>query len=380
MAEENCLFKQGFFYILVRPIRGPGMRRTDKTLLEQMQICDVEILRRMQLLDINTETLNQLASHKLLIEENIDAIVDEFYEKQLEIDEISMLIGDADTLLRLRNAQRKYVIELFSGAYDSEYVNNRLRIGLVHKRIGVEPKLYLSSVKTLKELIIKALKRNINNNEVLQVTLDALDKLLYFDITLVFDSYIDSLVGDIKTAKRKTEEYAKSLEDKVAERTKQLEEQAKLDPLTNIYNRRAMQDVLKRELATAKRRETKLSIIYFDIDHFKDINDTFGHLKGDEVLKYIGQSLFNSVREVDVPCRFGGDEFCIILPECNIKNAKAICEKILNKFAEKYPEFSLSVGIAETGTENYVDGDVLIKNADDKMYIAKKEKGFKICA
>ena len=356
------------------------MRRTEKTLLEQMQICDVEILRRMQLLDINTETLNQLASHKLLIEENIDAIVDEFYEKQLEIDEISMLIGDADTLLRLRNAQRKYVIELFSGAYDSEYVNNRLRIGLVHKRIGVEPKLYLSSVKTLKELIIKALKRNINNNEVLEAALDALDKLLYFDITLVFDTYIDSLVGDIKTAKRKTEEYAKSLEDKVAERTKQLEEQAKLDPLTNIYNRRAMQDVLRRELATAKRRQTKLSIIYFDVDHFKDINDKYGHIEGDEVLKYIGQSLFNSVREVDVPCRFGGDEFCIILPECNIKNAKVICEKIIKKFTDRYPEFSLSVGIAETGTENYVDGDVLIKNADDMMYRAKREKGFKICA
>ncbi len=137
------------------------MRRTDKTLLEQMEISDVEILRRLELLSLNKEALNLLVSNKLIIEENIDVIVDEFYEKQTEIDEISLLIGDADTLRRLRTAQRKYVIDLFSGNYDSEYINNRLRIGLVHKRIGVEPKLYLSAVRSLKEIITKTLKNTV---------------------------------------------------------------------------------------------------------------------------------------------------------------------------------------------------------------------------
>ena len=137
------------------------MRHTDTSLLEQMQISDVEIASRMDLLDLKKDALNMLSNHKLLIEDNIDIIVDEFYDKQTDIDEISLLIGDADTLMRLRNAQRKYVIDLFSGNYDSEYVNNRLRIGMVHKRIGVEPKLYLSAVKTLKELIVKVLKKNI---------------------------------------------------------------------------------------------------------------------------------------------------------------------------------------------------------------------------
>jgi diguanylate cyclase (GGDEF)-like protein len=355
------------------------MKRTDTTLLEQMQISDVEIAGRMELLGLTQKSLDLLSSHKLLIEHNIDIIVDEFYEKQTEIDEISLLIGDADTLYRLRNAQRKYVVDLFSGNYDSEYVNNRLRIGMVHKRIGVEPKLYLSAVKTLKELIVEILRRNISNKEICDSTLDVLDKLFYFDITLVFDTYIDSLVGEIESAKRKTEAYAKSLEEKVAERTKQLEEQTKLDPLTNIYNQRAMQDMLRRELALARRREKELSLGYFDVDGFKEINDKEGHIKGGEVLRFIGQVLLNSIREIDIACRYGGDEFCLILPDCDKSNAKEIFCEVTGKFKEKYPDYSLSIGISSVLPGETLEASSLIKKADEKMYLAKKEKGSHIC-
>ena len=343
-----------------------------------MKISDVEILHRMELLNLSKEELNILSSHKIIIEDNIDVIVDEFYEKQTEIDDISLLIGDADTLRRLRSAQRKYVMDLFSGNYDSEYVNNRLRIGMVHKRIGVEPKLYLSAVRTLKYVVTKTLKRIITKNDILERTLNAMDKLLYFDITLVFDTYIDCLVGEIENAKNRTEVYAKSLEEKVAERTQQLEEQAQKDPLTNLYNQRAMQDLLRRDLAGSKRRQAKLSLVYFDVDKFKDINDTLGHIKGDEVLKNIGQAILNNIRYTDVPCRYGGDEFCIILPECGTDEAKVICEKIIKEFSDRYPEYSLSIGIADTGLDDYIDGDELIKRADKNMYLAKKESGFQI--
>lgn len=356
------------------------MKRTDTTLLEQMQISDVEIANRMALLGLDQESLGLLASHKLVIEDNLDEIVEEFYERQTEVEEISLLIGDADTLVRLRNAQRKYVVDLFSGNYDSEYVNNRLRIGMVHKRIGVEPKLYLSAVSTLKQLIVSILKRSVRSQEVYDKTIVALDNLFYFDTTLVFDTYIDSLVGEIESAKRKTEVYAKSLEEKVADRTRQLEEQAKLDPLTNLYNQRAMQDVLRRELSVVKRRESTLSLVYLDVDNFKEINDTQGHIKGDEVLKVIGLSLLQSIREVDVACRYGGDEFCLILPECDVENAKVISAKVINEFAEKYPDYSLSIGISTVAPGSAVDSETLIKNADRNMYRAKKEKGSFVCA
>ncbi|WP_286235401.1 GGDEF domain-containing protein [Thalassotalea sediminis] len=354
-------------------------RRTDTTLLEQMKISDVEIVNRMELLGLDNDALMLLSRHKVLIEDQVDAIVDEFYEKQTEIDEISLLIGDADTLMRLRNAQRKYVIDLFSGEYDAEYVNNRLRIGMVHKRIGVEPKLYLSAVKTLKELIVNVLKKHIEDHDEIEKTLLALDNLFYFDTTLVFDTYIDSLVGEIESAKRRTEEYAVSLEKKVAERTKQLEEQAKLDPLTGLYNQRAMQDVLKRELAAVKRRKTQLSLVYIDIDNFKNINDTYGHIKGDEVLKSIGKVVISGIREIDLACRYGGDEFCIILPECDTKNALNVGNNIIGEFNKKYPDFALSLGISSTEQGEPIAPDMLIKLADDNMYKAKKEKGSHVC-
>lgn len=191
----------------------------------------------------------------------------------------------------------------------------------------------------------------------------------------MFDTYIDSLVGEIENTKKRTEAYAKSLEKKVADRTQQLEKLAKIDPLTNIYNRRAMQDVLRRELVIAKRRKTKLSFVYFDVDKFKQINDKHGHIKGDEVLKHIGHSMLNNLRESDLACRYGGDEFCFILPDCDTENARVICEKIIKKFIKKYPDFSLSMGIAETGNESYIDDDSLIKEADEKMYLAKQQSG-----
>lgn len=351
------------------------MKRTDTTLLEQMKISDLEIANRMELLGLDKEALGLLAQHKSIIDRNVDLIVDEFYEKQTEIDEISLLIGDADTLVRLRNAQRKYVVDLFAGNCDGEYVNNRLRIGMVHKRIGVEPKLYLSAVKTLKALIIDVLRKNIESDEVLKNVLVALENLFYFDTTLVFDTYIDSLIGEIESAKRKTETYAKSLEEKVVERTRQLEQQAKTDPLTGIYNQRTMQEFLRRELAVAKRRESRLALIYFDVDGFKAINDKLGHIKGDEVLKSIAESMLVSIREVDLACRYGGDEFCIVLPDCAVEDARLVCQKVIAKFTEHYPAFSLSMGLAGVTPGNYLDEDELIREADQNMYLSKKEEG-----
>lgn len=351
------------------------MKRIQKTLLEQMQISDLEISNRLELLGLTRACLEKLRDHQDLIKEHVDTIVDEFYEQQTKVDEIVLLIGDADTLQRLKVAQRQYIIDLFSGRCDSEYVNNRLRIGMVHKRIGVSPKLYLSGVRTLKSLIIGMLGHDMKDRDRLHEVFGILDKLFYFDTTLVFDTYIDSLVSEIDNARQQTENYARSLEDKVAERTEQLELQAKLDPLTNLYNRRAMEDMLCREVKLSIRRGTTLSFVYFDVDDFKKINDKLGHLEGDEVLKTAAKSVQEQIRETDIPCRYGGDEFCIIFPDCKDEDAKAICEKVLVAFNKKYPEFSLSIGVVQSSDAQRFNEDQLIKAADEKMYASKKQKG-----
>ncbi|MCK5819338.1 MAG: hypothetical protein KAH18_08810 [Psychromonas sp.] len=141
------------------------MRRTDQTLLEQMKISDLEILNRMNLLGLTRDDLKRLQSNQQFMEDNIDLIVEEFYESQTEIDDIALLIGDSETLQRLKASLRRYILELFSGYCDSEYANNRLRIGMVHKRIGVEPKLYLAAIVLLKKIVFKRLKQFIENKE-----------------------------------------------------------------------------------------------------------------------------------------------------------------------------------------------------------------------
>ncbi|MBN0988933.1 GGDEF domain-containing protein [Amphritea pacifica] len=354
------------------------MLRTHQTLLDQMKISDAEIQSRLELAALSLSHFELLKDVLPLINAQVDSIVERFYISQLAIDEIAVLIGDADTLNRLKGAQHQYILDLFSGQYDSTYVNNRLRIGMVHKRIGVEPKLYLSAICSLKLILFEVLDQSMTDAEVLRQTKEALDKLLYFDTTLVFDTYISSMISELELAKKKTEMYANSLEVKVSERTAQLEELAKKDPLTGINNQRAMRELASVLLASLTRRKASFALIYFDIDNFKQINDQHGHLKGDEVLKVISECIRQHIRESDVPCRYGGDEFCIMLPDADAQSAQAVAERIIASFAEMHPDFSLSVGIVDTGPGQHMSLDDMIGIADKKMYQAKALKGSQI--
>jgi len=268
-----------------------------------------------------------------------------------------------------------YVDRLFSGDYGVDYVNNRLRIGLVHKRIGVEPKLYMAAMSQLRVLVFELIQ-NKAGDKADAINL-ALEKLLNLDITLVFDTYIRSLVQEVELAKQKAEEYAQGLEEKVAERTRQLKEMARSDELTGLFNFKAFREFLERDLALAKRNNTPLTLVYFDVDKFKKINDLQGHQAGDLVLKSVAQCLKHDLRDTDAPCRYGGDEFCAILPGDDIAMALKFCNRFV-EHAKEMLEVTLSIGLAQTGPEQYVSADDLIKLADTQMYKAKAVEGFHI--
>lgn len=349
------------------------MKQTDQTLLEQMRITEFEIANRKVLLGFIDADANLLKNYKSLIESQIDSLVTKFYELQTSIPEIALVIGDADTLFRLRSAQRKYILDLFSGIYDLEYVNYRLRIGLVHKRIGVEPKLYLAAVYSLKELINKVIREAVPDLAEQQMTLTALEKLFLFDITLVFETYIRSLVSEIESSKDKSDRYASTLEDKVKERTQQLEEMSRTDALTGLLNLRALDESLPRILRAAQRRSEPVSVVYIDINDFKVINDTQGHHRGDAILKAVG-TIIKQVSRLDDNCfRCGGDEFCMILPNCPAEFAKETYIKRLKDEIEKQLDnVTLGIGIVQTGPNEYADSESLIHQADAMMYADKK--------
>jgi diguanylate cyclase (GGDEF)-like protein len=349
------------------------MKQTDQTLLEQMRITEFDIEHRKTLFCFSDTDSKALLSCKSLLETNIDTLVEEFYRLQTSDAEISLLIGDADTLGRLRNAQRRYVLDLFSGVYDLEYVNNRLRIGLVHKRIGVKPKLYLSAIHTLKGLLHRTIYDSINSDTERRAVLTALDKLLLFDVTLVFETYIRSLLSEIETAKDKTEQYARSMEEKVKERTNQLEEMTRTDALTGLLNVRYLEETITSMLRSAQRRSEPLSLVYIDVNDFKLINDTNGHQRGDEILVIIAKAIRMISRVEDSCFRYGGDEFCIVLPNCREDQAREIYIHRLNeKISERLDDITLSCGVVQTGPNEYLDPRALIRHADEKMYSNKQ--------
>lgn len=359
------------------------MKMTDQTLLEQMKLHEVEILHRKQLINFSQRDADLLLNCRSFIQNRIDELVETFFEKQTTFEEIALIIGDADSLKRLKEALKSYIIRLFDGYYDLDYVNNRLRIGLVHKRIGVEPKYYLSAIKVLKDILVNTINQEIGEQfatdpTVKNSTIDALDKLLCFDTELVFDTYIRSLVSAIELARDKAEHYAFGLEKKVAQRTLELQELSRKDGLTDLYNHRAFIEFIKRDISFAKRNKVPLSLIYFDVDNFKTINDTCGHQAGDEILKAIGKILKEIARDVDVPCRYGGDEFCLILSGSTSAEAKKFSQCLIEQFSEQYSKITLSIGIAQTGPEQFDDHRILIKRADQSMYEAKKIVGFQM--
>ena len=150
------------------------------------------------------------------------------------------------------------------------------------------------------------------------------------------------------------------------------------DDLTGILNRRALIEKLEDEVRRSQRYKTDLSILICDIDYFKGINDNYGHDTGDRVLRVISDLLKDSIRNIDIIGRYGGDEFMVVLPETSMKGAKEIAERIrlsveelkIKEEGENIIKVTLSLGVAEFNIDKE-DINALIKRADNALYIAK---------
>lgn len=160
-------------------------------------------------------------------------------------------------------------------------------------------------------------------------------------------------------------------------RRKELENElartATTDRLTQAYNRTKFHEVIKIEFERATRYDHSLSIIMFDIDHFKKINDTYGHAAGDYVLQTLTQIVMENLREIDCLVRWGGEEFVVITPETDVEKAEVLAERI-RKAIEDYRfdqagTVTISLGVTQYRKNDTADS--CIKRADDAMYIAK---------
>jgi len=360
------------------------MHNLEQTLAEQLNISKQEIERRKSFLNITKQDEEVLLSFKPVIAKHLSGIIKNFYDFMTSYSQVSAIIGDAESMRRLSSAMNRYVLELFDGHYDEDYVSKRLRIGLVHQRIGVSTHLYLSGVYQLQLNIHNTIAMyEMGSKDFMDMfsLRQAVNKILMFDMQFVLDTYYSGLVNQVDTARKELKEYANSLEKKVEDRTKELETLSRLDMLTGLYNQRAFFEYLRRELSTAERYRESLVLCYFDLNGFKAINDKQGHQEGDEVLTATGKIVTDSMREGDIGCRYGGDEFALILPRTTLDEADAFTKRLIKNFrTTEMQGVSFSMGIAAVGPDDFIDYESLVSAADKEMYKAKaktkKRRGF----
>ncbi|GAM09230.1 response regulator PleD [Geobacter sp. OR-1] len=172
----------------------------------------------------------------------------------------------------------------------------------------------------------------------------------------------------------------KLLQDELKRSNEMLKELSNTDPLTQLFNRRYMMEVLDREIQRTARKGSPISILLIDIDHFKKVNDTYGHQLGDVVLVNVANVIRKYLRTYDVAARYGGEEFVAILPETPLDEAITVAERIRaatqqSSFSNKLQslKITISIGVATFPMPGLDSVDDLIRIADEGLYRAKSE-------
>lgn len=179
----------------------------------------------------------------------------------------------------------------------------------------------------------------------------------------------------------------KALQDELREKNAQLERLASTDSLTKIHNRRYFMEIFEVEWAKCERFHHDMGLILLDIDHFKVVNDTWGHPEGDRVLVDVAGVLTSCIRKVDLLSRFGGEEFIVLLPSTDLRGCKFVGEKLRAEIersvavggTDRRP-ITISLGLAHTPTTPGVtSAEGLIRRADEALYRAKQSGRNRLC-
>lgn len=190
-------------------------------------------------------------------------------------------------------------------------------------------------------------------------------------VTKPFDS--GELIARVKVQLK-----IKGLQDELKKSNEMLQRLSYTDPLTQLYNRRYMMTMLEKEMLRAERKGRPLSLAMIDIDHFKQVNDKYGHLHGDRVLASVAEFTRLGLRRYDFAARYGGEEFVVTLPETNHDDALVIAERIrrqvqLHEFDGqlKQLQVTVSIGVATFPADFIASLDDLLREADEALYRAK---------
>ncbi len=206
---------------------------------------------------------------------------------------------------------------------------------------------------------------HINNEADPVCRLDMLKEVPYANSKKLYEK----LMGSIRLAS-----------DEIKQGHYELEQMASIDGLTGLYNRRYFDDSTERTISLADRTDNPASLIFSDIDYFKRFNDTYGHLAGDELLRNFGKLVRDRMRTSDIRCRYGGEEFTIILPNTDESGAYSAAEDLRKSVEDRHWTYdgkdlgkvSISLGVSTYVPNSKTGVRTFVKKADDALYLAKE--------
>ena len=302
---------------------------------------------------------------KNVIAPHFDQIIDEFYRRLWKHPQAENILKQGYELSHLRAAQRAYLLTLGIGFDRAAYFEGRLRVGVAHARVPVPLSLYHASYSLLQCLILARLSASAAKTPARYRALAAyLIKITALDMSLAIESYHDARMGVLHKS-------ISALRGKAIDLHRRMD----TDAFTGLINHARILTVLKQGMAKAGGHP--VSVIMADVDVFKSINDTYGHLIGDKVLQGITGRLRSAARHGDVVGRYGGDEFLIVLKDTPARTARTIAERMRARVGDEPLDLggravrvTLSAGVATARATD--DSEGLIARADAALYRAKR--------
>lgn len=323
---------------------------------------------RLRLLELEAPAAEALGQRlqEAVIRPNIDAIVARFCDYLGSIEQFNTIVAQHSDLARLQRTQRSYLLSFGVDFKSAGYFEERRRIGVVHQAIGVSQSLYQCAFRHLQNLLIDYFP------EELRMDRDGFDEMLHFvlkisalDISLAVESFCAARLSNLTT----------SLENERGE-TERLQKLSVTDHLTKLHNHSYARHCLNAALARAQRDNSPLCVVMADLDHFKHINDTYGHLVGDDVLRIAAARMLAASRAEDQVGRYGGEEFIFILQNTSLDGAEEAAERVRAHLSDNAIQVgdaeivvTVSMGVSCACRHDTVNS--LIERADAALYAAK---------
>jgi len=291
----------------------------------------------------------------------------------------SVLIIDDDDNIRHEVRRRLQEARLFEIYYEASDGIDGFKIMLNKPVDLVLCDVVMPGIDGFKFLSMKKARPEFDNIPVIMLTAEEDVKLKIKALEQGASDYITKPFNSGELIARVKVHYKiKALQEELRETNRQLEELSNTDGLTRLYNRRYFMELFELEFQRAQRYEARLGFVMIDIDHFKDFNDTYGHLLGDRILYEVAQILKENLRVHDIVGRYGGEEFALLMPETDLNGALVVAERYRKRvedfvLLEREHELrvTISLGVAAFPKKDISSVDDLIRHADNALYQAK---------